>query len=338
MEKYGIFMSSSEKASLSLVSLMDSNSAANVSAFRTWLALGSDAHARVCVGCVDADRSIHYSARIRFEDADTKDCFDSVLMTAHRRYRVYGEEGHRQAVSFGQSSYCATRSFAMVALCSDVTGTNEYVDVDVYAPDIFACDETIEGQVWDGLFENSRVGRYVDLDSSDSPDMEQGAAKYRLEEYLRSYDMVQNYARDPHAPFEICKLANGNILVIGINDWNPDHDSAEGVLLIDPDTGDIIDKGWNTPDPCGCIFESGARWDATLSVDWTDVDVEDQVFRRKDGVYVETVVLDDTDIIPKAVVCALRNFAEESFSSDDLREARFEISRCSRLRIPLECS
>ena len=114
MEKYGIFMSSSEKASLSLVSLMDSNSAANVSAFRTWLALGSDAHARVCVGCVDVDRSIHYSACIRFEDADTKDCFDSVLMTAHRRYRVYGEEGHRQAVSFGQSSYCATRSFAML--------------------------------------------------------------------------------------------------------------------------------------------------------------------------------------------------------------------------------
>ena len=81
----------------------------------------------------------------------------------------------------------------------------------VYAPELFACDETVEGQVWDGLFENSRVGRYVDLDSSDSPDVEQGAAKYRLEEYLRSYDMVQNYARDPHAPFEICKLANGNI-------------------------------------------------------------------------------------------------------------------------------
>ena len=339
MKKYGIFVSPSEKDALTLVSLWDNCSEANVSAFRIWLALGAVSRpcVHVCVGCVEADDGIYYSACIRFEDANTKNCFDSDILQVCRTYRVFGEDGHRQRVSFAPSGFCATRSFAMAERCADVTGTNEYVDVAVYGPDIFACDGTIEGQVWDGLFENSRVGYYIDLGSKDSPDLTRGAAKYRLEQYLRSYDMIENYAGDgKRAPFVVRRFADWKILVAGINIWNAAYGSAEGLLILDPDTGHILDRGWNTPNPCGCEWESGARWSTDLTRDWTGLAVEDRDERT--GSCIDAVELGDTDIVPGAVVWALRVLTEQACRDHGPHKDRILVSKCGRLRIPLECA
>lgn len=343
MKKYGIFVSSVENVPLALISLtnddsISAHSAANDAAFRLWLALGAEQNSciHVRVAAVETSCSI-YSASIRFEDADPSGCFNSDILRVYRTYRIFGEEGHRQAVSFGPSSWCATDKFAMEVRCSDRTGTNEYVDVAVYGPDIFACDETIEAQVWDGLFENSRVGYYIDLDSKDSPDLEQGAAKYRLEQYLRSYDMIENYAGDGNrAPFVIRRFADRKILVAGINIWNAAYGSAEGLLILDPDTGHILDRGWNTPNPCGCEWESGACWSTDLTRDWTGLAVEDR--NERTGSCIDAAELGDTDIVPEAVVRALRVLTEQACRDRGPHEDRILVSKCERLRIPLECA
>lgn len=84
------------------------------------------------------------------------------MKTATIRFRVYGRAGHRQRVSFEESRiYDWTRGDdvrVLKLMCSDVTHTNEYVDVIITRKTEEECWDEFRGQLTDGIFENSMVG------------------------------------------------------------------------------------------------------------------------------------------------------------------------------------
>lgn len=85
-----------------------------------------------------------------------------------RVWKVYGANGHRQSESFNKSytynftdEYDGTRIIEVQN--SDITGTNEYSIVKITRDTAKLCDEEMEGQITDGIFENCRVGKIVEV-------------------------------------------------------------------------------------------------------------------------------------------------------------------------------
>lgn len=82
-------------------------------------------------------------------------------------WRIYGAEGHRQRESFNNSYTLDfstdTETRVITVLNSDVTGTNEFSKVIITRNTFKECKEELEGQLSDGIFENSRVGRVVEV-------------------------------------------------------------------------------------------------------------------------------------------------------------------------------
>ena len=80
-----------------------------------------------------------------------------------RSFRVYGREGHRQRESF-HDSYTLNipeRDVTITVSNADETGTSDYTLVGILAPTMEDVMEEMRGQLSDGIFENSRVGRVV---------------------------------------------------------------------------------------------------------------------------------------------------------------------------------
>ena len=80
-----------------------------------------------------------------------------------RTYRVYGFEGHRNRISFMQSFRIVRSDCTISVNCSDITGTNDYVDVEIEALNEWLCVRAILAQESDGIFENTRTGSIIDL-------------------------------------------------------------------------------------------------------------------------------------------------------------------------------
>ena len=84
-----------------------------------------------------------------------------------RTWKVYGAPGHRQRESFN-SSYkwdffdagCGVR---IEVENSDKTGTNDYSIIRISCNTYEECYEQLRGQISDGVFENSRVGKIVEI-------------------------------------------------------------------------------------------------------------------------------------------------------------------------------
>ena len=87
-------------------------------------------------------------------------------VTETKSWRVYGRDGHRQRVSFEPSvRYDFSRGNATRIVeieCADKTGTNDYVRLIITRNSMEECDAEMRGQISDGIFENSRVGRIVE--------------------------------------------------------------------------------------------------------------------------------------------------------------------------------
>lgn len=83
-----------------------------------------------------------------------------------RTFRVYGKDGHGQAMSFYENS--ADLKFdwedsACTILCKDVTGTNEYCEVIINAESAEKCESVLDGQLDDGFFESASFGRITEI-------------------------------------------------------------------------------------------------------------------------------------------------------------------------------
>lgn len=89
-------------------------------------------------------------------------------MATTRTWKIYGAEGHRQRMSFGESvSYdWSGRNKGIRKLemdCADKTGTNDYVIVRITRNTAEECLDELEGQISDGIFENARTGKVVEI-------------------------------------------------------------------------------------------------------------------------------------------------------------------------------
>lgn len=85
-----------------------------------------------------------------------------------RAWRVYGAKGHRQRESFSKS-YRWDFSDDMVGTRiievenSDRTGTNEYSILRITRDTAEECVTELDGQLGDGVFENSRIGAVEEI-------------------------------------------------------------------------------------------------------------------------------------------------------------------------------
>ena len=89
-------------------------------------------------------------------------------MSVTRTWKVYGAEGHRQRESFGRSvKYDWSNKTDGVRIFEaenfDKTGTHDYSLIRITRNTWEECDEEMEGQISDGYFENSRVGKVIEI-------------------------------------------------------------------------------------------------------------------------------------------------------------------------------
>lgn len=84
------------------------------------------------------------------------------------KFRVFGAEGHRQRESFNKSYKEDFSKDGKVRIIevqnSDITGTNEYSDLIITRDTKEECQEELDGQISDGIFENSNTGCVVILE------------------------------------------------------------------------------------------------------------------------------------------------------------------------------
>lgn len=88
-------------------------------------------------------------------------------MAVTRTWKVYGAEGHRQRESFSKSTkydFSENGKTRIVEVInSDQTGTNEYSIIRITRDTAEECEEEFDGQLSDGVFENSRVGWFEEI-------------------------------------------------------------------------------------------------------------------------------------------------------------------------------
>ena len=89
-------------------------------------------------------------------------------MAVTKAFKVYGQGEHRQRESFCKSySYDFSRenyTRFITVLNADVTGTNEYSLVIITRDTEEECFDELNGQLSDGIFENSRTGFVKEVD------------------------------------------------------------------------------------------------------------------------------------------------------------------------------
>lgn len=83
-----------------------------------------------------------------------------------RSWKVYGPDGHRQRESFHKSvRYDFSNDEDGVRIIevenADKTGTNEYSIIRITRDNRVLCQAELYGQLSDGIFENSHVGKVV---------------------------------------------------------------------------------------------------------------------------------------------------------------------------------
>lgn len=84
-----------------------------------------------------------------------------------RAWKVYGEDGHRQRESFKESykyDFTNGNDIRIIEMeNSDKTNTNEYSIIRITRNTYEECERELTGQISDGIFENSRVGRIEEI-------------------------------------------------------------------------------------------------------------------------------------------------------------------------------
>lgn len=79
-----------------------------------------------------------------------------------RTWKIYGIEGHRQRESFNESykyDFSKGNDVRIIEVeNSDKTGTNDYSLVKITRNTAEECQKELDGQISDGIFENSRIG------------------------------------------------------------------------------------------------------------------------------------------------------------------------------------
>lgn len=84
-----------------------------------------------------------------------------------KSWKIYGVDGHRQRESFGKSykwDFSKGNDIRIIeVLNSDKTNTNDYSIIRITRNTTEECINELNGQISDGIFENSRVGKVEEI-------------------------------------------------------------------------------------------------------------------------------------------------------------------------------
>lgn len=84
-----------------------------------------------------------------------------------RSWKVYGADGHRQRESFSPSykyDFSGNGKTRIIEVeNADKTGTNDFSIIRITRDTAEECEEELEGQLFDGIFENSRTGKIEEI-------------------------------------------------------------------------------------------------------------------------------------------------------------------------------
>ena len=115
-----------------------------------------------------------------------------------KTWKVYGAEGHRQRESFFESythdfpdDKVGTRIITVEN--SDVTGTDMYSLISIIRNTEAECDEELDGQISDGIFENSIVGAVVCIFSGEIAEESGEIAEESLGRNIYFHLIMQSY-------------------------------------------------------------------------------------------------------------------------------------------------
>ena len=115
-----------------------------------------------------------------------------------KTWKVYGAEGHRQRESFFESY---THDFSddkvgtriITVENSDVTETDMYSLISIIRNTEAECDEELDGQISDGIFENSIVGAVVCIFSGEIAEESGEIAEESLGRNIHFHLIMQSY-------------------------------------------------------------------------------------------------------------------------------------------------
>lgn len=84
-----------------------------------------------------------------------------------RTWKIYGREGHRQRESFNTSyvwDFSTSGNIRIIeVLNADKTNTNDYTIISITRNTAEECESELNGQISDGIFENSRTGAIEEI-------------------------------------------------------------------------------------------------------------------------------------------------------------------------------
>lgn len=84
-----------------------------------------------------------------------------------KAWKVYGADGHRQKESFRKSyiyNFSTNEDVRIIeVLNSDRTNTNDYSIIGITRNTEEECKRELYGQLTDGIFENCKVGKVVEI-------------------------------------------------------------------------------------------------------------------------------------------------------------------------------
>jgi hypothetical protein len=88
-------------------------------------------------------------------------------MSTTKAYRVYGVPGHRQKEAFNNSYRWdfseGDNARIIEVLNADITGDYNFSVVIITRNTEKECDQELEGQLTDGVFENSRTAKVIEV-------------------------------------------------------------------------------------------------------------------------------------------------------------------------------
>lgn len=84
-----------------------------------------------------------------------------------RSWKVYGASGHTQRESYNESykyDFSTPDETRIIEVENfDKTGTHDYSIIRITRDSFEECEEELDGQITDGVFENSRTGRIEEI-------------------------------------------------------------------------------------------------------------------------------------------------------------------------------
>lgn len=118
-------------------------------------------------------------------------------MAVTKKWKIWGREGHRQKLSFGESIHwdfsTAGKTRIIEVDAADKTGTNEYAIVTITRESAEECERELESQLNDGVFEDSRYGKIEEITEDDLKQEQAERVKKLVKKYGTQNELSENF-------------------------------------------------------------------------------------------------------------------------------------------------